>query len=149
MKVSYKWLKELVDFDATPDELADVLTLAGVEVETIDHFARVPDTVVAGKVKKIEKHPQSGKLSVCQVNVGKKTLQIVCGAQNVTAGSIVPVALIGTRLPSQVQIEKARIKGVESSGMICSEAELGIGDESEGIVLVRGCQTWHAPVVGS
>jgi len=149
MKVSYKWLKELVDFDATPDELADVLTLAGVEVETIDHFARVPDTVVAGKVKKIEKHPQSGKLSVCQVNVGKKTLQIVCGAQNVTAGSTVPVALIGTRLPSQVQIEKARIKGVESSGMICSEAELGIGDESEGIMLLEegakpGMPLWSA-----
>ena len=126
----------MVDFDATAEEVTDVLTMAGVEVETIDHFARGPDKVVVGMVTKIEAHHQSPKLSVCQVDVGKETLQIVCGAPNVTQGAKVPVALVGAQLPSQVKIEKARIKGVESSGMICSEMELGIGEESEGIMIL-------------
>lgn len=138
-----------MDFEATPEELAEVLTLAGVEVETIDHFAKGPDKVVVGMVKKIDAHPQSEKLSVCQVDVGKEALQIVCGAPNVTQGAKVPVALIGAQLPSQVKIEKTRIKGIESSGMICSEMELGIGEESEGIMILdqnpeKGELLWSA-----
>jgi len=136
MKVSYKWLKELVDFNATPEELADTLTLAGLEVETIDYFSGAPEKVVVGVVKKMDRHPQAEKLWVCQVDVGKETLQIVCGAQNVKTGSKVPVALIGAELPSQVKIDKAKLKGVDSWGMICSEIELGIGEESEGIMIL-------------
>lgn len=136
MKVSYRWLKELVDFDATPEELADVLTLAGLEVETIDYFGRGPDRVVVGMVKKMDRHPEAGKLQVCQVDAGNQTLQIVCGAQNVQAGAKVPVALIGAQLPSQIEIKKTNIRGVDSFGMICSETELGIGEESEGIMIL-------------
>jgi phenylalanyl-tRNA synthetase beta chain len=136
MKVSYKWLKELVDFNAPPDKVADMLTLAGLEVETIDYLGKGPEKVVVGVVKKRDEHPRAKKLWVCQVDVGNKTLQIVCGAQNVKTGAKVPVALIGAQLPSQIKIDKARLKGVDSLGMICSEMELGIGEESKGIMIL-------------
>lgn len=138
MKVSYKWLKELVKFNATPEKLADVLTLAGLEVETIDYLGKGPEKVVVGEIEKIDKHPQADKLWVCQVDTGKESLQIVCGAQNVKEGAKVPVALIGAELTSQTKIAKANLKGVDSFGMICSEMELGIGEESERIMILEG-----------
>jgi phenylalanyl-tRNA synthetase beta chain len=137
MKVSYKWLKELVKFRAAPEKLADVLTLAGLEVETIDYLGKGPDRVVVGEIKKLDRHPQGGKLWICQVDVGNEVLQIVCGAQNVKVGAKVPVALIGAELPSRVKIAKASLKGIDSVGMICSEMELGIGEESEGIMILE------------
>ncbi len=137
MKVSYKWLKELVKFDATPEKLAEVLTLAGLEVETIDYLGKGPDKVVIGEIKKLDQHPQANKLWVCQVDVGNEILQIICGAQNVRPGAKVPVALIGALLPSQTEISKAHLKGIDSLGMVCSEMELGIGEESEGIMILE------------
>ena len=137
MKVSYKWLKELVKFNASPEKLADVLTLAGLEVETIDYLGKGPDRVVVGEIIKLDRHPQGGKLWICQVDLGNEVLQIVCGAQNVKVGAKVPVALIGAELPSQIKIAKAHLKGIDSLGMICSEMELGIGEESEGIMILE------------
>ncbi len=135
MKVSYKWLKELVDFDWSAEELADKLTFAGLEVESIDSWGTGLDKVIVGQIKKIEKHPDAEKLSVCSVDTGKETLRIICGAKNVKAGMKAPLALIGAMLPAGLQIEKAVLKGVESYGMLCSEKELGIGEESEGIMI--------------
>lgn len=137
MKTSYKWLKELVDFNWSVEELADRLTLAGLEVESIESRGKGLEKVIVGQIKKVEKHPEAQKLSICMVDIGKEVLQIICGAKNVVTGAKVPVALIGAQLPSDIKIEKATLKGVESSGIICSEKELEIGEESEGIMILE------------
>lgn len=141
MKISYNWLKELVDFDWTPEQLADKLTMSGLETESILPMVEGLDKIVVGKVEKTEKHPSSDKLSVCLVNVGSKKLQIVCGAPNVQTGQFVPVALVGAILPDGMQIKSDEIKKVKSEGMLCSEKELGLGEEKDGImVLENGLQ---------
>jgi phenylalanyl-tRNA synthetase beta chain len=137
MRVSYKWLKELVDFNWSAQELADKLTFAGLEIESIEPWGTSLDKVIVGQIKKIEKHPEAEKLSVCQVDAGREVLQVICGAKNVKAGMKAPLALIGAKLPAGLQIEKAILKGIESSGMLCSEKELGIGEESEGIMILE------------
>lgn len=137
MKVSYKWLKELVDFDWSAEELADKLTFAGLDVEAIEPWGRSLDKVIVGLVKKIEKHPEAERLTICSVDTGKETLRIICGAENVKVGMKAPLALIGAKLSVGLQIEKEVLKGVESSGMLCSEKELGIGEESAGIMILE------------
>ncbi len=136
MKVSVKWLKEFVDFDLSVEELATRLTDAGLEVETITAVGQDLDRVVVGEVRKVSKHPQADKLSVCQVDVGSENLQIVCGAPNVETKAKVPVALIGAELPGGIQITRSSLKGVDSHGMICSEKELDIGEDEAGIMLL-------------
>ncbi len=136
MKVSYKWLKELVDFDWPPEELAAKLTDAGVEVETITPLGRGLERVVVGEIKKIQKHPEADHLSVCEVEIGSEFLQVVCGAPNVKEKAKVPVALIGTKLPTGMAITKTTLRGVDSFGMICSEKELGIGEDQKGIMIL-------------
>jgi phenylalanyl-tRNA synthetase beta chain len=136
MKVSYKWLKELVDFDWTPEGLAAKLTDAGVEVETITPLGKGLERVVVGEIRRIQKHPQADHLSVCEVEIGSEFLQVVCGAPNVEEKAKVPVALIGAKLPIGMEITKTALKGVDSFGMICSEKELGIGENREGIMIL-------------
>jgi len=137
MRVSYRWLKELVDFDLPVEELASRLTDAGLEVETITPVGKDLNKVVVGEVRRITPHPRADKLSVCEVNVGAESLQIVCGASNVKEKAKVPVALIGARLPGGIQITKNSLRGVESLGMICSEKELGIGEDQDGIMILK------------
>jgi phenylalanyl-tRNA synthetase beta chain len=136
MKVSYKWLKELVDFDWSPEELAGKLTDAGVEVETITPLGSGLEKVVVGEIKRVQKHPQADHLSVCEVEIGSEFLQIVCGAPNVKEKAKVPVALIGARLPLGMEITKTSLRGVDSFGMICSEKELGVGEDQKGIMIL-------------
>jgi len=136
MKVSYKLLKDLVDFDWSPEELATRLTDAGVEVETITPLGMGLEKVVVGEIKRVQKHPQADHLSVCEVEIGSEFLQIVCGAPNVKEKVKVPVALIGARLPIGVEIRKTTLRGVDSFGMICSEKELGIGEDQKGIMIL-------------
>ncbi|MCK4404142.1 MAG: phenylalanine--tRNA ligase subunit beta [candidate division Zixibacteria bacterium] len=136
MKVSIRWLKEFVDFDIAVEELASRLTDAGLEVETITPVGRDLDRVVVGQIKRMSKHPQAEKLSVCEVAVGSESLQIVCGAPNVAEGANVPVALIGAKLPGGIQITENSLRGVESYGMICSEKELEVGEDEEGILIL-------------
>jgi len=126
MKVSLKWLNQFVKIDdINPQTLADAISLCGVEVESV---AKVADAtgVVIGYVEKKGQHPDADKLSVCQVNLGKETVQIVCGAKNVDAGQKVPVATHGAILPGGFKIKKTKLRGQESNGMICSATELGI-----------------------
>jgi phenylalanyl-tRNA synthetase beta chain len=136
MKASYKWLKELVDFDLLVEELAFRLTDAGLEVENIATVGTNLNGVVVGEIKKVSPHPQADKLSVCLVSVGTEDMQIVCGAPNVKEKAKVPVALIDARLPSGEKITKSNLRGVESFGMICSEKELEIGEDAEGIMIL-------------
>lgn len=133
MKASYNWLKEFVHFHLTPEELAEKLSLAGLEVEEIIEKGFSLDHVVIGKVITSEKHPNADKLKVCTVDVGTDTLQIVCGAPNVAPDQKVPVAVSGAVLPGGFKIKKAKLRGVESNGMICAQDELGISDDHSGI----------------
>lgn len=143
MKVSYNWLKEFADISLTPQELSVCLTDCGLEVEELTYWQSVKgglEGVVIGKVLSKEKHPNADKLSLTQVDIGASApLQIVCGAPNVDAGQIVVVATIGTILYKEEQtfeIKQARIRGIESFGMICSEDELGIGNSHDGIMVL-------------
>jgi len=134
MKISYNWLKEYVDIDLDPQDLADKLSMLGFEVDAVDKLSLDIPGVVIGKVLTREKHPDADRLSVCTVDVGgDEPLGIVCGAPNVDAGQTVAVATVGAVLPGDFKIRKAKIRGQVSQGMICSEAELGISDEADGI----------------
>ena len=140
MRVSLNWLKELVDINLAPEELGQILTIAGFEVESIEDLRTFADGVVVGKVVKRDRHPDADKLSVCQVDVGKDTpLNIVCGASNVRADIYVPVATVGTYLPAvDLKLKPTKLRGVPSEGMICSLSELGLEKESEGIHIFAG-----------
>jgi phenylalanyl-tRNA synthetase beta chain len=136
MKVTYNWLRELVDFDLTPEKLADLLTMLGLEVEGMESLGSGMDEVIVAVVEEKVQHPNADKLSLCKVNSGKEVLSIVCGAQNFKAGDKVALAQIGAVLPGDFRIKRSKIRGVESFGMLCSEKELGLADESEGIMIL-------------
>lgn len=143
MKISYNWLKEYLKFDLLPAALSDVLTSLGLEVESMEPWESIPGGLkgfIIGKVLTCEKHPNADKLSVTTVDIGSGTpLNIVCGAPNVAAGQKVLVATIGTTVfhgKETFEIKKAKIRGVESAGMICAEDEVGIGTSHEGIMVL-------------
>jgi phenylalanyl-tRNA synthetase beta chain len=133
MKISYNWLKDYIQLAEEPSRLAERLSLAGLEVEEVlEKKLDFPDVVV-GRVVNVEKHPNADKLKVCQVDIGDLQLKIVCGAPNVSKGQIVPAATVGASLPNGLKIHKAKIRGVLSEGMVCSKAELGLEEKSDGI----------------
>jgi phenylalanyl-tRNA synthetase beta chain len=135
MKFSEAWLREWVDPAVTTQQLADQLSMAGLEVDSVTPVAGTFSGVVVGEVIEKAQHPDADKLSVCQVNVeAGEPLQIVCGARNVAAGMRVPVAKVGALLPGEFKIKKAKLRGVQSLGMICSASELGLAESSEGIM---------------
>lgn len=135
MRISLNWLAELVDITLSPTELADVLTMAGFEVEDIEDRRSWAEGVVMGRVLKREPHPNADKLSVCTVDIGADTPStIVCGASNVCADIFVPVATVGSYLPKiDLKIRPRKLRGVPSEGMICSLSELGLEKTSDGI----------------
>ena len=137
MKFSENWLRTLVDPKLSTNELADLLTFGGIEIEGTAHAAPAFDRVVVSEVLSVEKHPNADRLNVCQVQVaadGNTTpLTIVCGAPNVRAGMRVPAALVGAKLP-EMTIKAAKVRGVESSGMLCSAKELGLSDAADGLL---------------
>jgi len=135
MRISLNWLRELVEFDLSPEALAKTLTMAGFEVESIEDKRQAADGVVVGKIVTCEPHPNADRLRVCQVDIGADKLSnIVCGAPNARADVFVCVATLGTYLPAvDLKISKSKLRGVPSEGMICSLAELGLTKESEGI----------------
>lgn len=135
MRFSESWLREWVNPTADTQSLTDQLSMAGLEVDAVEPAAPPFDGVVVGQVQTVEPHPDAAKLRVCRVDVGQgEPLQIVCGAPNVAAGMKVPVALVGARLPGDLRIKWAKLRGVDSLGMICSAVELGLAASSEGIL---------------
>ncbi|EES49786.1 phenylalanine--tRNA ligase subunit beta [Clostridium botulinum] len=130
MKVPFSWLQDYVDINVSPKELGDKLTLTGSQLEELIIQGDVIDKVVTGKITEIEKHPDADKLSICQVDIGTETIQIVTAATNMKEQDVVPVALHGSTLADGSKIKKGKLRGVPSNGMFCSEEELGIaGDE--------------------
>jgi len=138
MKFSEQWLRTWANPKITTQEMCDQLTMAGLEVDSIEPAAGAFTEVVVARVESIEKHPDADKLNVCQVTDGKETLQIVCGASNVRPGLIIPLAKIGAVLPGDFHIKPAKLRGVESSGMLCSEKELGLADSADGLMELPG-----------
>ena len=143
MKFSENWLRTLVNPDLSSEALAHALTMAGLEVEALEPVAPAFDNVVVAEVLDMVKHPNADRLKVCRVNAGEaEPLTIVCGAANVAVGVRVPCARIGAVLPGDFVIKQAKVRNVESFGMLCSEKELGLAGESEGLFLLPG----NAPV---
>jgi len=133
MKFSYAWLNQLFANKLNLNELADDLTMAGLEIESINNPGESLQNIVVGEIVSIEKHPDADRLNVCQVDVGSEKLQIVCGAPNARAGIKVPCALIGTKFP-EFTIKKSKLRGVESFGMCCSAKEIGLSEEADGLM---------------
>ncbi len=130
MQVSYRWLQDYVDIDINPEELAERLTMTGLCVDRVERPWAGISGIVAGKIVKLEKHPNADKLLVCQIDMGGKTIQVVTGAPNVAVGNIVPVAVVGAKLPKG-EITKSELRGVESFGMLCSMSEMNIDSSAE------------------
>ena len=140
MKLSYSWLKDYLECDLTPDQVAEAMTSIGIEVDSVEMEEAVPGGlkgVVVAEVLTCEAHPDSDHLHITSVNDGSpEPVQVVCGAPNVAAGQKVLFARIGTTLPGDFKIKKSKIRGVESFGMICAEDELGIGSSHDGIMVL-------------
>ena len=148
MNVSIKWLKEYVDFDLSPEGLAERLLMLGMEIESIKQLGEGLDRVVVGRINTVDKHPKADKLVLCNVDVGAGAdAQIVCGAPNAREGLIAPVALIGAELPNGLTIKRAKIRGEESGGMLCSEQELAISEEASGLMELPDDMQIGAPIV--
>jgi len=145
VKISSHWLAEFVPNGDTPAQLAAHLTAVGLEVESVTPVAPPFSGVVVGEVLECGRHPNAEKLSLCQVTTdGTDRLQIICGAPNVRAGLKVAVAKVGARLPGDVNIGRAKLRGIESEGMLCSARELGLGLEHDGIMELASGQVLGA-----
>jgi phenylalanyl-tRNA synthetase beta chain len=136
MKILYQWLREFVDVALPPAELAERLTLCGLEVESLTRLDQGPAGIVAGKILSVEPHPNADRLSLCRVSDGTREITVVCGAPNVRAGESAPLALPGMRLPDGTVLKKTKLRGIASEGMLCSERELGLGEDAAGIMLL-------------
>ncbi len=135
MNISTRWLREWVSPDVSDQELSEKLTMAGLEVDQIAPVAPPFEGLVVGHVVSCGKHPNADKLSLCEVDIGAdENLQIICGAPNVRQDLKVAVATVGSVLPNKLKIKRAKLRGVESNGMLCSESEMGISDSHEGII---------------
>ncbi len=136
MFVSLKWLRDYVEIDLAPQELADRLTMAGLEVDSIKDVRPEFKGVVVAKILAVKPHPNADKLSLCEITTGKATFPVVCGAKNINAGDVVPLAKVGALLPGGYTIKSSKIRGEQSEGMLCSEEELGIGSDASGIMIL-------------
>ncbi|MEQ8160047.1 MAG: phenylalanine--tRNA ligase subunit beta [Smithellaceae bacterium] len=134
MLVSLKWLKDYVDVEMTPTELADALTMAGLEVDEIKQIKPAFTGVVCAEILSVKPHPSADKLSLCAVTDSIQTYPIVCGAKNIKAGDIVPLAKVGATIPGGYTIKSTVLRGEKSDGMLCSEEELEVGDDNSGIM---------------
>src|SRR6058998_2508774 len=147
MKFSVNWLREFVDLPENPEEIADLLTRAGVETQNIETRAARIDKVIVSQIAASSRHPKADRLTVCEVDDGSGTKrQIVCGAANYKVGDKVPLALPGTKLPNGTEIRKSKLRGVESEGMLCSPIELGLGEDASGLLILSPDAKVGAPI---
>jgi len=147
MKFSVNWLREFVDLPRNAEEIAKLLTRAGVETENIETHGAKTDSVIASQITASSRHPNADRLTVCEVNDGTGTKrQIVCGATNYKVGDKVPLALPGAKLPNGTEIRKSKLRGVESEGMLCSPIELGLGEDASGLLILSPDAKIGAPI---
>ena len=136
MKVTLNWLKEYVDFDYSADDLSHRLTMTGLEVDAMERLGEGLDTVIVARLADVQQHPDADRLTVCTVDTGSATQQVVCGAKNHKTGDLIALAQVGTVLPGNFKIKKSKIRGQESFGMLCSLSEMGLSEESDGIMIL-------------
>ncbi|HTC19515.1 MAG TPA: phenylalanine--tRNA ligase subunit beta [bacterium] len=136
MLISYNWLKQYIHLKEPVETVLERLVHAGVAVENVKHLGRDITQVVVAELLSVEKHPQADRLSLTKVSVGNETFQVVCGAKNIAPGQKVPLAKVGAILPGNFEIKTAKIRGVESFGMLCSAKELGLAEDAEGILIL-------------
>ena len=141
MKITYNWLKEYVDFDWSPDDLSERLTMLGVEVEGVEKVGGAFEGIVVGQVITRDQHPNADRLTLCKVTDGENERQIVCGATNFEAGDKVALATPGTSMPvlegeKPFVLKAGKIRGEKSEGMMCSGKELQLSDDHEGILIL-------------
>src|SRR6266536_5855523 len=147
MKFSVNWLREFVDLPEDPEEIADLLTRAGVETEKIETRGAKIEQVIVSQIVASSRHPNADRLTVCEVNDGNgANRQIVCGATNYKVGDKVPLALPGAKLPNGTEIRKNKLRGVESDGMLCSAIELGLGSDAAGLLILSPEAKIGAPI---
>ncbi|HET6889082.1 MAG TPA: phenylalanine--tRNA ligase subunit beta, partial [Candidatus Udaeobacter sp.] len=147
MKFSVNWLREFVDLPERPEEIADLLTRAGVETENIETRGANVDRVIVAQITGSSRHPNADRLSVCEVDDGSGTKrQIVCGATNYKVGDKVPLALPGAKLPNGLEIRESKLRGVESAGMLCSPIELSLGEDASGLLILSPDAKVGAPI---
>ncbi len=147
MKVTLNWLKDYVDFDLSAADLSHRLTMVGLEVDAMEHLGEGLDGVIVARLADVQPHPDAERLTVCKVETGSVTQQVVCGAKNHKTGDLVALAQVGTLLPGDFKIKKSKIRGQESCGMLCSVSELGLADESDGILILPQGLTLGQPVM--
>src|ERR1051326_8790817 len=147
MKFSVNWLGEFVQLPDDIGKLADLLTLAGVEIESIEQRGAAIDKVIVAQITASSQHPNADRLTVCEVDDASGTKrQIVCGAKNYKIGDKVPLALPGAKLPSGTEIRKSKLRGVDSEGMLCSAIELGLGQDAAGLLILSPEAKIGAPI---
>ncbi len=147
MKISLEWLSQYIALPASAQQLADQLTMAGLEIEGIASAAEGLAGVVVGQIKSSEKHPNADKLSVTQIDAGGPALlQVVCGAKNYQVGDKVPLAKVGAKLPNGMEIKQSQLRGMDSSGMLCSARELGLSEDASGLLILDPAATVGAPI---
>lgn len=147
MKFSVNWLREFVDLRKNPEDVAELLTRAGIETKNIETRGANIDKVIVSQIAASSRHPNADRLTVCEVDDGSGTKrQIVCGATNYKAGDKVPLALPGAKLPNGTEIRKSKLRGVESEGMLCSPIELGLGEDASGLLILSPDAKVGAPI---
>ncbi|MDQ3794122.1 MAG: phenylalanine--tRNA ligase subunit beta, partial [Actinomycetota bacterium] len=146
MRVPLSWLREYVDFDLSVDELVEVISLHSQEVDGVERLGVLDGEVVVGEVQEFGPHPNADRLFVAKVDLGGRVVQIVAGAANPFPGARVPVVLPGSIMADGTRLKKAKLRGLESYGMMMSERELGISPEHEGILLLDGSYAVGSPV---
>jgi phenylalanyl-tRNA synthetase beta chain len=147
MKFSVNWLREFVDLPKNPEDIAELLTRAGIETKNIETRGANIDKVIVSQITASSRHPNADRLTVCEVDDGSGTKrQIVCGATNYKVGDKVPLALPGAKLPNETEIRKSKLRGVESEGMLCSPIELGLGEDASGLLILSPDTKVGAPI---
>src|SRR5437773_7504522 len=147
MKFSVNWLREFVDLPKNPEDIAELLTRAGIETKNIETRGANIDNVIVSQITASSRHPNADRLTVCEVDDGGSTKrQIVCGATNYEVGDKVPLALPGAKLPNGTEIRKSELRGVESEGMLCSPIELGLGEDASGLLILSPDAKTGAPI---
>jgi phenylalanyl-tRNA synthetase beta chain len=147
MKFSVNWLREFVDLPKNPEDIAELLTRAGIETKNIETRGANIDKVIISQITASSRHPNADRLTVCEVDDGSGTKrQIVCGATNYKVSDKVPVALPGAKLPNGTEIRKSKLRGIESEGMLCSPIELGLGEDASGLLILSPDAKVGAPI---
>jgi phenylalanyl-tRNA synthetase beta chain len=147
MKFSVNWLREFVDLPENPEDIAELLTRAGIETKKIETRAANIENVIVSQITVSSRHPNADRLTVCEVDDGSgRKRQIVCGATNYKVGDKVPLALPGAKLPNGTEIRKSKLRGVESEGMLCSPIELGLGEDASGLLILSPDAKVGAPI---